>query len=207
MYRWRVRSTAVEYNLDNASTNSCRSQTGRESSCAVCWQIHTSAILRRKSDLPKQGDQLRYVAGLDFVEPISCHQRCSNFDRNLSALVSQKPRVCISTHAALTGLGRLGGGSGRGVVTIGSYCRAFRRLGRFLNPPRNSSNAVGILGLAMWFLSFWVLVACIICLGPVPGTRCLRKLRPPYPSSMVPSLALPVVILSRRTRLATRHTR
>jgi hypothetical protein len=74
--------------------------------------------------------------------------------RNLSALVSHQPRDCISCQAALIGFGRFSGGSGNAAVTMGSYCRALRRLGRFLNPPLNSSNAVGILGLAMWVPKF-----------------------------------------------------
>jgi hypothetical protein len=64
--------------------------------------------------------------------------------KNLSALVNQNPRDCISSHAALTGSGRLGGGSGSGVVTSGSFFRALRRSGFLLKAPRNSSTAVGV---------------------------------------------------------------
>jgi hypothetical protein len=71
--------------------------------------------------------------------------------RRLSAITRE-----IAFPATLTSpvFGKFDGGSGKEVVTIGALCRALRRLGRFLNPPRNSSNAVGILGLAMWVPKF-----------------------------------------------------
>jgi hypothetical protein len=62
--------------------------------------------------------------------------------RNLSALVSQKPRSRISSHASLTDFGRLGRSSGSAVYIHGSNLRL--RFGFLLKAPRNSSTAVGV---------------------------------------------------------------
>jgi hypothetical protein len=69
--------------------------------------------------------------------------------KNLSALVNQKPRCCISSHADLTGCGRVGGGPGSAVVTSGSFFRSLFLFGLRLNAPSNSSIAVGFLGRAI----------------------------------------------------------
>ncbi len=69
--------------------------------------------------------------------------------RNLSALVSQKARACMSRHMDATGGVRRLGGSGSGVDTSGSFFRSLSLLGWFLNAPRKASSAVGVLGLAM----------------------------------------------------------
>ena len=66
-----------------------RFRRNRPTNYSLGWQNHTSAFLGRKADLPEQADQLRNDAGFDFFEPISCHQRCSDLDKNLSALVTR----------------------------------------------------------------------------------------------------------------------
>jgi hypothetical protein len=71
--------------------------------------------------------------------------------RNLSALVSQKALERISSHIDLTGFGNSCGGSGKPVKMIGSFFRSLRRPGWFLNAPRHSGTAVGVLGLANRF--------------------------------------------------------
>jgi len=61
-----------------------------------------------------------------------CDMPPSTLHQFRQVLRNQKPRDCISRHAALTGVGKFSGGAGYAVVIMGSYCRALRRLGRFL---------------------------------------------------------------------------
>ena len=110
-------------------------------------QPHPAALTWRKSDFSQQADQLNTSPDLTLLPRYPAINVAAISTENLSALVNQKPRSRISSQADLTGFGRFGGGSGSAVVTSGSYCRALRRPGRFLNPPRNSSKTVGILGL------------------------------------------------------------
>jgi len=80
-----------------------RFRRNRPTNYSLGWQIHTSAFLGRKADLPEQADQLRNDAGFDFFEPISCHQRCSDLDKESVGAGYQKPRSCISSLADFTG--------------------------------------------------------------------------------------------------------
>jgi hypothetical protein len=92
----------------------------RPTDSSLGWQIHTSAFFGRKTDLPEQADQLRYVPDLISSDRYRAINGAAiltrNLSRNLSSLVNQKRRSCISSHADFTG-DRL-----RYVVTLCHLC-------------------------------------------------------------------------------------
>ena len=105
--------------------------------------------------------------------------------------MSQKPHDSISAHVAIAAFVKYFGGSGNGVVTIGSYFRSFNRFGFRLNAPRNSNTAVKVLGLDMDSQNIWVLWIRKICCVPVDGPKAV-KASAPYHGIVpfIPSLAL-----------------